>query len=89
MFVKPFKTKSNNQLKSSDRKKVKQKVASVYPHITDQQLDEIFPSKVTGRRAANIVMVYMGLAWASWGAWRMETLSGTGGSLPKLIFLTI
>lgn len=45
MFVKPFKTKSNNQLKSSDRKKVKQKVSAVFPNITEAQLDEIFPSK--------------------------------------------
>lgn len=45
--MKPFKIKSNNQLKSSDRKKVKQRVSAVYPHVTEQQLDEIFPSKAS------------------------------------------
>lgn len=47
MFVKPFKTKSNNQLKSSDRKRVKQKVQAVFPNLSDLQFDEIFPSKLS------------------------------------------
>lgn len=45
MFIKPFKVKRNNLLKSSDKKLVKQKIAVKYPKITDQQFEEIFPNK--------------------------------------------
>jgi translation initiation factor 2D len=47
MFIKPFKVKSNIQLKSSDRKKLKNMVASKFAALTDVELELIFPSKAT------------------------------------------
>lgn len=46
MFIKPFKTKSNVQLKSSDRKKLQSKVIERYA-LTDEQLSLLFTSKAT------------------------------------------
>lgn len=44
MFIKPFRTKSNVQLKSSDRKKLQNKISSRFV-ITDEELNVLFPSK--------------------------------------------
>lgn len=46
MFIKSFKTKSNVQLKSSDRKKLQAKVFEKYS-LTDEQLLLLFPAKST------------------------------------------
>lgn len=46
MFIKSFKTKSNVQLKSSDRKKLQAKVLEKYS-MTDEELSLLFPSKST------------------------------------------
>lgn len=46
MFIKPFKTKSNVQLKSSDRKKLQSKVVERYA-LSDDQLSLLFASKAT------------------------------------------
>lgn len=46
MFIKPFKTKSNVQLKSSDRKKLQNKISTKFS-ITDEELSILFPSKGT------------------------------------------
>lgn len=44
MFIKPFRTKSNVQLKSSDRKKLQNKISTRFT-ITDEELNLLFPSK--------------------------------------------
>lgn len=44
MFIKPFRTKSNVQLKSSDRKKLQNKISTRFT-ITDDDLIVLFPSK--------------------------------------------
>lgn len=46
MFIKPFKTKSNVQLKSSDRKKLQHKISTKFT-ITDNDLSLLFPNKGT------------------------------------------
>ncbi|KAG4069725.1 hypothetical protein HA402_002304 [Bradysia odoriphaga] len=44
MFIKAVKTKSNVQLKSSDRKKLQQKVSTKF-NVTQDELNTIFPNK--------------------------------------------
>lgn len=44
MFIKAVKTKSNVQLKSSERKKLQQKVSTKFT-ITQDELNTLFPNK--------------------------------------------
>lgn len=44
MFIKPVKAKSNVQLKSSERKKLQQKVSTKFT-ITQDELNALFPNK--------------------------------------------
>lgn len=44
MFIKPFRTKSNVQLKGSDRKKLQSKIALKFT-VTDDDLNMLFPNK--------------------------------------------
>lgn len=46
MFLKPFRTKSNVQLKSSDRKKLQSRIASAFA-CTDADLQELFSNKAS------------------------------------------
>lgn len=46
MFLKPFRTKSNVQLKSSDRKKLQSRIASKFA-CSDADLQEVFSSKAS------------------------------------------
>lgn len=45
MFIKPFKVKSNIQLKGSDVKKLKVRLSQQFKHLTDHELNLILPSK--------------------------------------------
>ena len=51
MFIKPFKIKSNVQIKASDKKKFRAKLSSTYKTITENDLNKLMPSK------ANIAQV--------------------------------
>ncbi|XP_031626569.1 eukaryotic translation initiation factor 2D [Contarinia nasturtii] len=46
MFVKPFKTKSNTQIKSTERKKLRSKVESTFK-LNEDDLNKLLPSKST------------------------------------------
>lgn len=46
MFIKPFKTKSNTQVKSTDRRKIRQSITSAFS-VTEDELNQLFPSKCT------------------------------------------
>lgn len=46
MFIKPFKTKNNTQVKSTDRRKIRQNITSAFG-VTEDALNQLFPSKCT------------------------------------------
>lgn len=46
MFIKPVKTKSNTQLKSTERKKLRTKIETTF-NINEEDLNKIIPSKAT------------------------------------------
>lgn len=45
MFIKPFRTKSNVQLKSSDRKKLQSRIAAKFHIANDADMQLLFPNK--------------------------------------------
>nr|XP_033341458.1 eukaryotic translation initiation factor 2D [Megalopta genalis] len=45
MFIKPFKIKSNNQLKGTERKKLCQDILAAYPILTDEEVQSLIPKK--------------------------------------------
>ncbi|XP_076279212.1 eukaryotic translation initiation factor 2D isoform X1 [Lasioglossum baleicum] len=45
MFIKPFKVKSNNQLKGTERKKLCQEILAAYPTLTDEEVQSLIPKK--------------------------------------------
>ncbi|XP_033341458.2 eukaryotic translation initiation factor 2D isoform X1 [Megalopta genalis] len=45
MFIKPFKIKSNNQLKGTERKKLCQDILAAYPILTDEDVQSLIPKK--------------------------------------------
>ncbi|KZC12822.1 PREDICTED: eukaryotic translation initiation factor 2D [Dufourea novaeangliae] len=45
MFIKPFKVKSNNQLKGTERKKLCQEILTAYPTLTDDEIQSLIPKK--------------------------------------------
>lgn len=46
MFVKPFKTKSNVQIKSTERKKLRTKIENAF-NLSDDDLNKVLPTKST------------------------------------------
>lgn len=46
MFVKPFKTKSNTQIKSTERKKLRTKIENAF-NLSDDDLNKVLPTKGT------------------------------------------
>ncbi|EFN76796.1 eukaryotic translation initiation factor 2D [Harpegnathos saltator] len=45
MFIKPFKVKSNNQLKGTERKKLCEEVLAAYPSLSDEEIQLLLPKK--------------------------------------------
>ena len=45
MFTKPFRVKSNTQMKGSDKKKLKTALKKSFPSITEDQLNSLLPMK--------------------------------------------
>ncbi|KAF2884982.1 hypothetical protein ILUMI_21203 [Ignelater luminosus] len=45
MFLKPFKVKSNNQLKASEKKQLKDDIKRAFSSLTDEDIDNIFGKK--------------------------------------------
>ncbi|XP_034172121.1 eukaryotic translation initiation factor 2D isoform X2 [Osmia lignaria lignaria] len=45
MFIKPFKVKSNNQLKGTERKKLCEEVLIAYPSLTEEEIQSLIPKK--------------------------------------------
>ena len=45
IFTKPFRVKSNTQMKGSDKKKLKASLKKSFPSLTDDQLSELLPMK--------------------------------------------
>ncbi|CAK9799842.1 Eukaryotic translation initiation factor 2D [Anthophora plagiata] len=45
MFIKPFKVKSNNQLKGTERKKLCEEILAAYPTLTDEETQLLIPKK--------------------------------------------
>ncbi|XP_063153542.1 eukaryotic translation initiation factor 2D [Candoia aspera] len=54
MFVKPFRVKSNTAIKGSDRRKLRNDVATVFPILTSEQLAEVVPVK----EELNVIKIY-------------------------------
>lgn len=46
MFIKPFKQKSNTQIKSTERKKLRSKVEATF-HLGEDDLNKLMPNKAT------------------------------------------
>ena len=45
MFTKPFRVKSNTQMKGSDKKKLKAAVKKCFPTLSDEDLNVLLPMK--------------------------------------------
>ena len=45
MFTKPFRVKSNTQMKGSDKKKLKAAVKKCFPSLSDEDLNVLLPMK--------------------------------------------
>lgn len=45
MFIKPFKVKSNVQLKATEKKKFRAKINSSFPDVTEDNLNDLVPTK--------------------------------------------
>ncbi|KAF4530566.1 hypothetical protein B566_EDAN009721 [Ephemera danica] len=45
MFLKPFKVKTNTQLKGSERKKIRLEIQKSFPELSDEDLQQILPPK--------------------------------------------
>ena len=45
MFQKPFRTKSSTTVRNSDRRKLRTRIATLYPEIPDEIQNEIIPQK--------------------------------------------
>jgi len=45
MWKKPFKVQKSNLVKASDKKKLKEKLLSLFPNLTKESLDELIPTK--------------------------------------------
>lgn len=63
MFIKPFKTKSNTQIKSTERKKLRMKVEAAFK-LNEDDLNKLLPTKSTLNQlkllvhAGQVVTVY-------------------------------
>ncbi|KAJ3290303.1 Eukaryotic translation initiation factor 2D [Blyttiomyces sp. JEL0837] len=47
MFKKPFTTKSQTTVRSSDRRKLRQEILSTFPNATDQDLNQLLPTSIS------------------------------------------
>ncbi|XP_058805254.1 eukaryotic translation initiation factor 2D [Phymastichus coffea] len=45
MFIKPFKVKSNNQLKGTERKKLCEEIAQAFPTLQSEEIQNLLPKK--------------------------------------------
>jgi len=45
MFLKPFRTKSSVTVRNSDRRKVKSRLGSFFPEMTEDQIGNLIPAK--------------------------------------------
>ena len=45
IFTKPFRVKSNTQMKGSDKKKLKASIKKSFPDLTDEHLNDLLPMK--------------------------------------------
>ncbi|XP_036140357.1 eukaryotic translation initiation factor 2D isoform X2 [Monomorium pharaonis] len=45
MFIKPFKVKTNYQLKGTERKKLCEEVSMAYPSLSDEEIQSLLPKK--------------------------------------------
>lgn len=45
MFIKPFKIKSNTQIKTTERKKIRGRIENAFK-ISDDDLNKLFPNKI-------------------------------------------
>ena len=45
IFTKPFRVKSNTQMKGSDKKKLKAAIKKAFPSLTEDQLNDLLPMK--------------------------------------------
>ena len=45
MFLKPFRTKSSVTVRNSDRRKVKTRLGSFFPDMTEDQIGNLIPAK--------------------------------------------
>ncbi|XP_011861603.1 PREDICTED: eukaryotic translation initiation factor 2D [Vollenhovia emeryi] len=45
MFIKPFKVKTNYQLKGTERKKLCEEVLAAYPSLSDEEIQSLLPKK--------------------------------------------
>eukprot|EP00090_Calanus_glacialis_P008779 TRINITY_DN17125_c0_g1_i2.p1 TRINITY_DN17125_c0_g1~~TRINITY_DN17125_c0_g1_i2.p1 ORF type:complete len:597 (-),score=222.65 TRINITY_DN17125_c0_g1_i2:88-1878(-) len=45
IFIKPFRVKSNTQMKGSDKKKLKASLKKSFPNLTDENLNTLLPTK--------------------------------------------
>ena len=45
MFLKPFRTKSSVTVRNSDRRKVKSRLGSFFPDMTEDQIGNLIPAK--------------------------------------------
>ncbi|KAI5696841.1 hypothetical protein M8J75_000934 [Diaphorina citri] len=63
LFHKPFKTKSNVLLRSSERKRIRTLILSQFPALTEEKLDKIFCKEIYSLKiethSEEIVIVYM------------------------------
>lgn len=45
MFLKPFRTKSSVTVRNSDRRKVKSRLGSFFPEMTEDEIGNLIPAK--------------------------------------------
>ena len=45
IFIKPFRVKSNTQMKGSDKKKLKASLKKFFPNLSDEDLNSLLPTK--------------------------------------------
>ncbi len=63
MFKKPFKLQSQNNLKSSEKKKLKDSLLKAYPHVTSEEFDSVLGGSkdnlALGKISGTYTLIYL------------------------------
>lgn len=84
MFLKPFRVKSNSQIKGSDRKKLRLQIAAAFPVLTPEACAELIPAKE--EVSVSRLLTHAGDAVVCYLCGREPVLLDVGGRLLPTVY---